>query len=1125
MAPAVESPHSTPFPRSHSTPNLLLLGSPLSKHPLPHHTTTSYAAPALIATATPPSPPVPSSPTLSFSYADTTDKSLPSLPAFDLPSFDFDFDSELDVSLRGGDQRKPTLNNPPAVDVTRRIWEEFLTKDDIDGATATNGATSARASFVNSSQPSGDTHTATAAARVSATTPNRTTEGSPSITKANNKLALAVEAEARRRRSLIDRPRSWIHSSRSNLNLREPLAGGNQERLRQAAAAAAGETDRNVGAVDAAAVLSTLDKAVTAGEAMTERPRAMSTSFADFAWRPWISRSTSPSPPNPTLRLSPAKKPDDGDDSNSFRGKLSRKRQHSTASVAEISSDKPGERTAGSGESPNSRRSRAGSISGSDASDSTIGPSDNTTGTNGSVVTTAASTPRAFGRASEYLTRIRQRPQSMFVRSAVGGPGNAAMANNDLRSDRDDHDGYGGADRGPPLIQLSLDFLSGGSATTPGRNSLHTAESSGSSTHGSSANDSAVLPTSEAESLTTAGTSRHASPMAQHPTSRDPLWMAFKDLEAAFFKFLSKPTTAQRMSLVHTALTPFLRRYALDSSNKDTKLLAPEDVERRTSILNRWWTTLLEMLDSPKQWDGGNPRQTGSQNHAQPNGGTVHFPTATTVSGTFVPLSGVDRPVVLDAVSMIMLRPEWRLLTTAFQPLADRSPSGRVRAQSNTGGPPPPLEDVSFLVEESAEHNIRTTFINNLMAQLAYVVEKMSMRQVPASIVNFSGRACAYAFFFVPGVADILVRLWGLDRRIDLVRRAADAFGLPRRGRGDSEDLMALFPPCVGPLGWSSVSAIHTRLRRPPKMNLLLSTSATCSRIPWFAPYWLSRWRGAETDLLFVFCKYYHILADEFMPSVLQLPLIEKARAPAYVLLHAQLLHILDNTIHRQAAVEAAMMMVAAPPTADGASPAPASGPTDAFVPPFLVQPMHNLLRDVGENRIIALLSDLLSTGEALAGARNTFSQSLMVLLKAAAGRTSQYDHNACYMLCDFLQEVLQVFDSSYGYSNDSNAGITPPPVILVDWAFWQDVCKMMLSSNNTMSEIRVLSFIFTIWDIVATDDSRKEELCMGWLLTEEVFDQFFNNWSPMVRAYYMRLLCWRICRELGSSNELDEYD
>ena len=89
---------------------------------------------------------------------------------------------------------------------------------------------------------------------------------------------------------------------------------------------------------------------------------------------------------------------------------------------------------------------------------------------------------------------------------------------------------------------------------------------------------------------------------------------------------------------------------------------------------------------------------------------------------------------------------------------------------------------------------------------------------------------------------------------------------------------------------------------------------------------------------------------------------------------------------------------------------------------------------------------------------------------------------------------------------------------------FWMDVCKKMLESQNSMSEIRLFSFIFGAWNVIANDERRKEILCLEWLLTEETFDKFFNHWCPMVRAYYMRLLCWRICRDDGGATDLDTY-
>ncbi|OAA65460.1 GPI inositol-deacylase [Niveomyces insectorum RCEF 264] len=1297
MAPAVESTDSSAFHRSHSSPDLLFL-RPLPKHSsnvpptqtfFSHHrhttsnatttstasttsttlTTTSVTAPTNTATAfaaasastpnlvgsSPFSSSSPSSsssssslPSSSLSTTDLTLKSLPSLPAFDVPLFDLDFDAEheLDLLVSGRNRRKQAAKdaNHPPVGSPRRVWEEFI-RDDSSSAVALpslaegteqpdaqpqsrsvanvddSGNTFDNCWLNVDNQGSGDNNIGNCHDNTPLPTLDTTIYGYPGEGRLEDARTEAATAESiSRRKALLDRPRSWIVSSRSAPDVRDLLAQEREKVARRAAAAAAAaavDADRHERRLDKTATATGTATAVTTpstyGERMVERPRTVSSSFADFARRSWISRSPSPSPPTPTTRRSPVKV-DDGrsDTASRFGGRLARKRLvpavllvddnsgNTDNNDSNDNSENDKDNTNSGGNSNNSSdgdeksqmaaeqltqrsgRGRSGSISSnisSDDSSSTIGPASESGRADGattttSVTTTVASTAptsRAFSRASEYLTRMKQRPQSRFFNKSPtptaptatttittnnvldysGENGLGRVRNSDGNNARNTasnsaRDSVRNTERVPsvslPLpLPLSLGLLSDGSAEPVERSSLlPTAQPAGASrssssscsssrsSGGDSAKRSTLLAASEAESLTTADTSNHNSPMT-HPTSRDPLWVAFKDLETGFFKFLSKTTTAQRMTLVRETLLPFLRRYALDSSNKNTKLLSPEDVERRTSIFNRWWTGLLEMLDGPGQWQGNNQ----AQGHLFGNG--TFFPTSTTTNGNFQTVSGVDRPVVLEAVSMLMSRPEWRLLTAVFRPLVDRSLGERVRARANTFDAPP-LDESGFLVEESAEHNVRTMFINNLLAQLILVVDKMAMRQAPLSIVNFSGKACAYAMFFVPGVADILVRLWGLDRNIELVRRAADAFGLPRRSRGESEDLVALFPPCIGPLGWSSVSGMHAKLRRPPKMSLLPPMYvAACSRVPWFAPCWLSRWRGADTDLLFIFCKYYHVLADEFMPSTLQLPLIEKARAPAFVLLHAQLLHIFDNTIHRQAAVEAAMMLAGASMGMGGSPlgmqqqqqpPTSLSSSDDAFLPPMMLQPNHNLFREMDENRIIALLRDLLGSDDSLAGARDTFAPTAMVLLKAATLRTSQYDHNACYILCDFLHEILLAFDNYYGYcskSDDSRRESTgAPPIDYVDWTFWLDVCKRMLSSNNTMSEIRVLSFVFTTWDIVAADPARKEALCLDWLLSEDVFDKFFNNWCPMVRAYYMRLLCWRMCRDSGSPNELD---
>ena len=80
----------------------------------------------------------------------------------------------------------------------------------------------------------------------------------------------------------------------------------------------------------------------------------------------------------------------------------------------------------------------------------------------------------------------------------------------------------------------------------------------------------------------------------------------------------------------------------------------------------------------------------------------------------------------------------------------------------------------SDFLTESVYHNVRNIFTTNLLSQMAFVVDKMSLRNAAASLVTFCGKTCAYAFCFCPGVADILVRLW--NPSLELMKRVLEEF-------------------------------------------------------------------------------------------------------------------------------------------------------------------------------------------------------------------------------------------------------------------------------------------------------------------------------------------------------------
>ncbi|KAJ5047248.1 uncharacterized protein L3040_003087 [Drepanopeziza brunnea f. sp. 'multigermtubi'] len=542
------------------------------------------------------------------------------------------------------------------------------------------------------------------------------------------------------------------------------------------------------------------------------------------------------------------------------------------------------------------------------------------------------------------------------------------------------------------------------------------------------------------------------------PRKRDELWPAFRSLENDHSKFQSK-SWSLKTNVVRSSLLPFLRSHASHPSNKN---LRPEDLDRRVIILNKWWTGLLEVLD-------------GRQNQT---------------------VSGLDRPVLLEACYEIMIRPEWRLSPSQFAPLAERVPNpsperrpqSRKKSSSNSSS-----SSASQFMAESVYHNTCNLFIQNLLAQMTFVVDKMSLRHAPASLVTFCGKAAAYAFFFVPGVAEMLVRIWKLEA--DILKRVSDVLKMPRRANKlELDQVNAAFPAHIRSLAWTSVKTMITQLRHDPTLPVM------ATKIQWHGP-WAARWCGRDSGLFFVFVKHYHVLAEEFLPS--GLPLVEKGRAPGFMLVLAQVLTALDATVHRQPAADPL------PITFDDVL---AGADASAAALPL---PSTNSARLMAENRLIMLLRDFLPEKPSdCNAARKTFAEAFGKMMKASAARTSLFDHNSCFVLLDFAEEALNIY-VRFSYAHDLEWDY-------IDWPFWLTVCKKMLESQNTMSEIRLFAFLYGSWHLITADERRKEIMCLQWLLSEETFDRFFNHWCPMVRAYFMRLLCWRLCRDEGEASDLD---
>lgn len=546
---------------------------------------------------------------------------------------------------------------------------------------------------------------------------------------------------------------------------------------------------------------------------------------------------------------------------------------------------------------------------------------------------------------------------------------------------------------------------------------------------------------------------------AETPRRKDELWSVFRTLDGEYQKFQSRPST-MKTSIVRSVLLPFLRNHAEHPSSSS---LRPEDLDRRTFILNKWWTGLLEMLNG---------------RHGES-------------------VSGNDRPAILEAVTALMARPEWTLPLSSIATRPTRTTRTSLKSQSTTSLG----SNISDFLADSVHHNVRNTFTQNLLAQMAYVVDKMSTRNVAASVVTFCGKATAYAFFYCEGIAEILVRLWAIPS--ETLRRVLAKGSTQKQPEIDSVShrVCTAYPQCLHSLKLKALRPMMKYLRSKPQSPLPIATTL----IPWHGP-WVSRWAGKDTDLFFVFTKFYTDLACRFLPDHPSPE--ERMAAPAWVLVQAQILTILDATMQQMNS------QTSISPAGPSVTFDDLLGEADANAT-MLPVPAHGVVRTMGENRLIMLLRECLSSSTIIAAkSRSIFAQAFSSLLEVAARRTSMYDHNACFTLCDFLEEAILIL---LRYQQETDAAIA-----VVNWSFWLDVCRHMLQSQNSMTEVRLCAFLYSMWSAITSDEARRREVCLDWLLAEDTFHANFNHWCPMVRAFYMRLIVWKIARLNVSGSDVN---
>jgi Protein of unknown function (DUF1765) len=560
------------------------------------------------------------------------------------------------------------------------------------------------------------------------------------------------------------------------------------------------------------------------------------------------------------------------------------------------------------------------------------------------------------------------------------------------------------------------------------------------------------------------------SSKSRQARKRDELWSGFRDLENACGRFQSK-TGEHKANVVRTSL-PFLQETATHSSNFNLHI---EDLDRRLLILYNWWIALLEFAR------GRN----------------------------FTTITSQSKSVILDAITEIMERPEWKHYPSPFCAAMDKASIDNVSEFASEG---------DFVIE-SVQHNINNWFTQCLLMQMTFVIDKMSLRPAP-SLVTFCAKTCVYAFYFCPGVAGVLIRLW--NQRYFTLKRVMEENGVDTTMdlSGIVDKISSSLPPALKQLHFSTLQETHKSIRKPASYPLGTQDSQ------WKGP-WVDRWSGQDSELFYTFVKQYYVLLSQYLPDASK---TERLVAAGGIFVQAQILVNLDATIRR-----CFPRPLDLPSLPSSQSKNPMSriiddharttnmtfddmlGDIDA-APQSLVfsgtnmnhnnfGSLTNADRNMTENRLILLLKDILAIRNNTTSriVRESFAYTFVNLLRATAKATHQFNRLETETLCTFLEEtviILVRYERTYAMTT-----------AFLDWEFWFGVWKIMAHNNYFATETRIYSMIYSFWPAIAMDADRKAELCYGFLLNKEHFESRFNHWSPMVRAYFMRLLCWRVAR------------
>jgi hypothetical protein len=437
------------------------------------------------------------------------------------------------------------------------------------------------------------------------------------------------------------------------------------------------------------------------------------------------------------------------------------------------------------------------------------------------------------------------------------------------------------------------------------------------------------------------------------------------------------------------------------------------------------------------------------------------------------------------------------------------------------------LEAISGLLSRSEWHspsyvNTTTRYIYEslLYDTIKLAISKLCLKNLPLSLAAFCGKVLAYAFFFAPGVAPVLIHLLrvsqdNIDRVVSTTFNANSELTL-----NDAINLVKNeFPVHITRL------VGHSRGIQPDPNdpNNRLRPKAPPQLPDLYGP-WSRRWASTNSDVFIAFLKHYYSIISCLLPN--DLPWNAHVASPGLIVIHAFMLGGLDSAVKSESSST--------------------NNPDQDLFNTVAVSPLHATTtpgrKRVDQIKMLSAIREILHNDDNCVPYYESYCRQFERILHAITLRTPLFDVHSCIGLADLVEEYIAslVLDHS----------LTRPRVQIqkddaIDWKFWISVVEKMLTSENSSTELRALALLFNLWDHIpisadsntgqdddnAADSGDRLEFYMAncegmkwavtsWLLSEPMWKKYFCHWQPLVRCYYQRLLCWRIA-SVGNESEL----